>query len=829
MPIGKNYDFHFLTSFLLFCINFHILFFLSINGHNGNKDYFKEGFIIKDLFYSLYQADSEEEVEKIINTHPILSNPDNWKPYGGDINNFSTFQNQQSEAVPALVEKLTNAIDAILIKEIKLKGIDPESFKAPRNARKAIELIFGVKDGTWENADEKFRRSVAERIQLITTGDKKEPSITVYDDGEGQHPDDFERTFLSLHKGNKVKIPFVQGKYNMGSTGAVVFCGENNYQLIASKKVDELFSDENNEFGFTLVRLHKLSEKEESIFKSSWYEYFTVDGKIARFPIDSLEIGLNKNKKFNSGSIVKMYSYDLPPKIRSSITFDFYRELNQILFHPSIPILLTEGRKEYQAENPHIVLEGNKIRLLKDKSNKVQESFTFQIENDDFGRLEIEAYLFKPDVNRRDYIRNHSVLFTVNGQAQGFETRSFISQELNFPMLKESLLLHIDCSYLKTSYRNDLFMSSRDRLKNSSKKQYLLNEIKNMIKANKQLRKIHDERRNSLLRGDHLKEDTIEKIASRLPIQQELYKLLKKTPDGEKNRKKNKEKKQKKEEVQMETKFHPSIFELATPDVKKIPLGGRGYVVFKTDAPEDFFTRENEKGHLKTLIINHKRGEGKIEQYELDEAKKVFDVGITGPFLGQILVSLEPQEGMDLLVNDVLELVAKLVCGDHIIDCYFSISIDNKVGQAKRQKKKNKKRDVQLKLPKPIQVSEENWSTYQWNGEDVIDIIVEQDELGEQVVSAIAVNMDCNHFKKYLSASRLKTESQLKTARDQFFSVVYFQTLFQFGTLKNVLTKSNITLELDEILEEFFKGFTGFLVSYHMNNESIKMFAEQVG
>ncbi|OIN92086.1 MAG: nucleotide pyrophosphohydrolase [Anaerolineae bacterium CG03_land_8_20_14_0_80_58_20] len=51
----------------------------------------------------------------------------------------------------------------------------------------------------------------------------------LYDNGEGQHPDDFPNTFLSLHRNNKTDIHFVQGKYNMGSTGAVVFCGTHRY------------------------------------------------------------------------------------------------------------------------------------------------------------------------------------------------------------------------------------------------------------------------------------------------------------------------------------------------------------------------------------------------------------------------------------------------------------------------------------------------------------------------------------------------------------------------------------------------------------------------
>ena len=56
--------------------------------------------------------------------------------------------------------------------------------------------------------------------------------------------------------GNKNEIHFVQGKYNMGGSGAIVFCGKKRYQLIASKRYD------NSEgFGFTLIREHPLNQR----------------------------------------------------------------------------------------------------------------------------------------------------------------------------------------------------------------------------------------------------------------------------------------------------------------------------------------------------------------------------------------------------------------------------------------------------------------------------------------------------------------------------------------------------------------------------------------
>src|SRR5438132_1578499 len=83
-----------------------------------------------------------------------------------------------------------------------------------------------------------YNAKTEEEIQILADGPPRNTSVIVYDNGEGQHPQDFDNTFLSLVRGNKNKIMFVQGKYNMGGSGSIVFCGKKGYQLIASKKFD---------------------------------------------------------------------------------------------------------------------------------------------------------------------------------------------------------------------------------------------------------------------------------------------------------------------------------------------------------------------------------------------------------------------------------------------------------------------------------------------------------------------------------------------------------------------------------------------------------------
>lgn len=95
----------------------------------------------------------------------------------------------------------------------------------------------------------------------------------------------------------------------MGGSGAIVFCGRNRYQLIASKRYDGT-----GQFGFTLVRKHPLADEERQKYKNTWYEFLTIDGAIPAFECGELDLGLYR-RQFSTGTVIKLYSYDLPSGI----------------------------------------------------------------------------------------------------------------------------------------------------------------------------------------------------------------------------------------------------------------------------------------------------------------------------------------------------------------------------------------------------------------------------------------------------------------------------------------------------------------------------------
>lgn len=321
----------------------------------------------KELFLALYNSKTEDDVEDLISKYPDTFENKNWVPVGGNESNYGIIENQQSNPIAALVEKVTNSIDAILTKKCLESGVEPASLQAPRSMEDAIKIFF-PDHKNWDLPSP--RKKQALDIQVVADGSPRNTSVIIYDNGEGQHPNDFDNTFLSLIRGNKNKIMFVQGKYNMGGSGAIVFCGKKGYQLIASKKFDST-----GQFGFTLVREHPFAKGESEFKKNTWYEFLKIDGKIPAFDLKG-ELDLKLlNRKFKTGSIIKMYSYQFPTGYYG-FAQDLNQSLNEFLFEPVLPIYTVDNAERYP-NNKILDLDlfGLK-RRLENENNYIDDHFS---------------------------------------------------------------------------------------------------------------------------------------------------------------------------------------------------------------------------------------------------------------------------------------------------------------------------------------------------------------------------------------------------------------------------------------------------------------------
>jgi hypothetical protein len=100
-------------------------------------------------------------------------------------------------------------------------------------------------------------------------------------------------------------------------------------------------------------------------------------------------------------------------------------------------------------------------------------------------------------IEREFFKNNMSVLFSVNGQVHGHYTTEFITRSLKMPLLKSYLLVHVDCTHMRMSFRNELFMASRDRLKGADETR-MLREVLADILLKSKLQDIYKHRKDSI-------------------------------------------------------------------------------------------------------------------------------------------------------------------------------------------------------------------------------------------------------------------------------------------------------------------------------------------
>jgi len=660
--------------------------------------------VTRELFQKLYFAPTENDVEKIISDNPEVFIQENWHPLGNNSSNFGVIENQQSNPIAALIEKITNSIDAILTKRCYETNIDPKSSEAPKSMDEALKAFFpDYKE--WDLPT--FRRKQAENIQIIADGPPKDTSVIVYDNGEGQYPHLFEDTFLSLLRGNKNEIHFVQGKYNMGGSGGIVFCGKKRFELIGSKRYTD------GEFGFTLIREHPLSKEEELTKKNTWYEYLKINNKIPSFPVDGLDLKLF-NRTFTTGTIIKLYSYQFPSGY-SGFAQDLNQSINEFLFEPSLPIY-TVDKKERYPNNKVLELDlyGLKRRLEKAENEYVEKDDCFSEEFKDelFGEMKVVCYVFKSKIkdndvkNSKEIIRdrffknNMSILFSINGQVHGHYTNEFITRTL-----KLSLLIHVDCTKMKYNFKKELFMASRDRLKDGDETRALRKYLGDKLGASSgRLAEIEKRRKDSIAIGSSDTQELLRSFTKNLPLNSELMKLLNQTFKLE--QKKDKTKKDEKNKLIQKTekepfmpKRFPTTFKIHSKndsklEVAKIPINGERTIKFDTDVENQYFDRVEEPGELRIALLNFKQNEasGGDRQGEVKNIDDVFNIAKSSPKDGTIKIALNPKK--NCRVGDEVQIKVTLNGSGGNLEEILWIKIADPE-QLKQESKKEAKSDNQ--------------------------------------------------------------------------------------------------------------------------------------
>jgi len=567
----------------------------------------------KELCIALAQAETEEEAVKILRNANYWDDEDAWSFYGGFEGNYSDIGNQQTKPECALVEKLINSVDAMLIQACVVKGIHPESKQAPSSIFLAVETFFGIHKGNLANIDPTTRSKLAESICLIATGSKSSPCYLIIDKAEGQTPSSMPTTFLSLPDRadkNKLRIPFVQGRFNMGGTGVLRFCSKlHNLELIISRKnpqmAKQLKGDSTaQQWGFTIVRRENSPKRKDS----SSFKYLAPQGKIISFDAESLALLPGKypsaySQQLSWGSVIKLYEYQMSG-LRAPIILDAYNRLSLLTPNIALPVRLYERRNGYTAHSYEATLSGLSVRLEEDKRENLEPGYPNSGSISARGqKMDLLVYAFKKGAEEK-YRKNEGIIFVVNGQTQGRLTTDFFARKsVGLHYLQDSILVVVDCSTFDGRAREELFMNNREQLSDGDFRKEIEGQIEELLKHHQGLRELKEQRRReeiqTKLEDSKPLLEVLNDIMQKSPALASLFSIGNKIPNPFKTIRV-------KGTGVFKGKLHPTFFALLSDNgstyLKHCPINRRFRVQFKTDVENEYFVRDNSPGEFSLAI-----------------------------------------------------------------------------------------------------------------------------------------------------------------------------------------------------------------------------------
>ena len=597
----------------------------------------------KQLCEALLRADTEEAVITHLRDAGYWDRSEFWRHYGDVENNWGQSGNQQSLAEAALAEKIVNSVDARLIDRCWESGIDPNGPDAPPSVRAAISRFFDdVKEGIStgggvEDWGEAKTRRVAEQITLCVTGTRPaDMNITISDCGEGQSASRLPDTILSLNMSNKMYVPFVQGQFNQGGTGALRFCGEENLQLVISRRnptlVDEKPDTRDHDWCFTMIR----RERPSGGRRNSIYTYLAPvgveggleprKGNVLSFPAETFGIFPDDSDPYGRqaryGTAIKMYDYKFIGE-RSNILRgrSLLSRLDLLLPELALPIRLYEYRKNTAGSFLDIGSRRTTVlgllRRIKNSSN-VETGFPVSVPIQPYGeKLVAHIFAFVPegtlpvdDVKgggrrrlggARGYRRREGVLFLRNGQTQGGLPKDFFRRDsVKMKPLADDLLVFVECDGLSDYVREDLFMASRDRLADNAFRRSMVDALEKVLRDCEELKELRNrrqrERMDARLRDEKPLADVLQSLIKSSPNLVTLLQMGQRISAPFNTRSTG---------VDPENDFggevYPTFFkykgvEYGVPVTLSRPINHRIRLTFETDARDDYFTRSAERG-----------------------------------------------------------------------------------------------------------------------------------------------------------------------------------------------------------------------------------------
>ena len=432
-----------------------------------------------------------------------------WKPVGGNDNNLAII-NLGSDPAAGVIERITNALDAILEQEWIQRG-NPAHLTSPRAA---VEQWFGIKEGKLGSIKREALRKyddLAGRVQVTLRDSDREdkPTVDIRDHGIGILPEDFAESILSLNKNRKLRKLFLAGAFGQGGSTALAY---SPFTAIVSRRQN---NGKANPVTFTVIRFNP---GDPNVDKHGVYEYMVDHSNGHPLVVDL------PGSEFEPGTLVRHFTMEVGKysAVLTAPTGSLWFLTHNYLFDPVLPFKIEDAREGKSAATRMVT--GNHRLLTQGEHTEYQRSAALTFRD---GTVTVTWWVLSAEGEAArsrltQYVMvSKPIVVTYNGQKQGDFPNTVIKDDLKLPYLDRYLIVHVDCDRLDAESRRQLFPTTREALRDTPIGDDLRRLVIETLSGDEELRRLDHERKQRYIKQED--QAAVESIRKRLANRIKVY------------------------------------------------------------------------------------------------------------------------------------------------------------------------------------------------------------------------------------------------------------------------------------------------------------------
>jgi hypothetical protein len=729
------------------------------------------------LLVRMAQSNNVDEVHDLVN-HLISQYNFDWKPVGGREGNYGLI-NIGSDPGLALIERVTNAVDAVIEREAVRRDIQPGTANMPRTPREAVETWFGIPSGRVRNLTIEQRQTLADNIvlQILPGSSPKTPTITIRDRGVGLTAALLPKTILSLGESNKIDKPYLAGAYGQGGSTTLAFSPEGTL-FVSRRQPDLLPIGDEDRIAVTVARFRELDPARN---KNGRYDYLVdADGNIPSISHTDLSSFLPGTSITHFDLAIPQYSARM-----TQITGSMWWLLQNALFDPVLPIWVEEHREPKDGKIERRTIAGNHSRLEEDRRKKLEHSDSVvALVRDRTGESRIRAYYWvvkdADDAPKRSrpidsYVDPYApVAYSYYGQTHGTEDRRFVSDRLSLPYLDKYLIIQIELDNLTPLGRRQLLSTTRDRLKQSALYDELRESVSAALAEDEDLIRLNDQRKEAIL-SRHSNSER-ERMRERFAKLMDQFRAGTDARVGGKDtdtggRPDNANGVRTPLEP-LPTAEEPSFLRIANVQVPIPVQKNRSALIrLESDAPDGYLSQH---AHAKMVVAS-------------DPEKAIYMASSSDFRGGRSRLVIRPSDAADAGQEGVLTVFLFTPTDKH-----FTTSVRFRIVDPEQESTSGKKGQAQVQAPEPVPVHRDEWPNFGWDEKSVADVRADNDN------TRIFVNMDNRHIRRLLQSGGYKETGVVRMSTNYLLYVALFAFLRHRATKESSLLSG---AEFDQYVE----------------------------